>query len=111
LKSFGIEQKPDSDRYIIFIDGALSGNPVAGKARNLMSSIALIMFGLIFGVIAEILMFGHERVEFIIIILLGIAVILMGRHIGRVLNLFRHTRSERGIYTNLNSKIHQPITH
>ncbi len=61
-----------------------------------MSSIALIIFGLIIGVIAEIFMFGHDLVGFIIIILISIAVILMGRYIGRTLGLSRRPRRRQG---------------
>lgn len=61
-----------------------------------MSSIALIIFGLIIGVIAEIFMFGHDLVGFIIITLVGIAAIFMGRYIGRALGLFRRPRKRQG---------------
>ena len=61
-----------------------------------MSSIALIIFGLVIGVIAEIFMFGHDLVGFIIIILISIAAILMGRYIGRALGLFRRPRARQG---------------
>ena len=61
-----------------------------------MSSIALIIFGLIIGVIAEIFMFGHDLVGFVIIILISIAAILMGRYIGRALGLFQRPRARQG---------------
>ena len=61
-----------------------------------MSSIALIISGLIIGVIAEIFMFGHDLVGFIIIILIGIAAIFMGRYLGRALGLFRRPRRRQG---------------
>lgn len=61
-----------------------------------MSSIALIIFGLIIGVIAEIFMFGNDLVGFTIIILIGIAAIFMGRYIGRAVGLFRRPRARQG---------------
>lgn len=60
-----------------------------------MSNIALIIFDLIIGVIAEIFMFRHDLAGFIIIILISIAAISMGRYIGRALGLFRRPRKRQ----------------
>jgi len=53
-----------------------------------MSVISLIIFGLIVGVIAKLLMPGKDPGGFIITILLGIAGSLLGGFIGRALGLY-----------------------
>lgn len=57
-----------------------------------MGSNALIILGLI----AEIFMFGHDLLGFIIIILISIAAILAGKYIGRSLGLMRRPRKRQG---------------
>ena len=53
-----------------------------------MSIIALIVSGLIIGVIAKLLMPGRDPGGFIITILLGIAGVFVGGFIGRVLGFY-----------------------
>jgi uncharacterized membrane protein YeaQ/YmgE (transglycosylase-associated protein family) len=54
-----------------------------------MQVIAWILFGLIVGVIAKLLMPGRDPGGFIITILLGIAGALLGGWIGRAMGLYR----------------------
>jgi uncharacterized membrane protein YeaQ/YmgE (transglycosylase-associated protein family) len=54
-----------------------------------MHVIAWILFGLIVGVIAKLLMPGRDPGGFIITILLGIAGALLGGWIGRAMGLYR----------------------
>ncbi|HXH07554.1 MAG TPA: GlsB/YeaQ/YmgE family stress response membrane protein [Vicinamibacterales bacterium] len=53
-----------------------------------MSIIAWILFGLVVGVIAKLLMPGRDPGGFIVTILLGIAGALLGGFIGRALGLY-----------------------
>lgn len=54
-----------------------------------MSIIALIVSGLIIGVIAKLLMPGRDPGGFIITILLGIAGMFLGSYVGRALGLYK----------------------
>ena len=54
-----------------------------------MSIIALIVSGLIIGVIAKLLMPGRDPGGFIVTILLGIAGMFLGGYIGRALGLYK----------------------
>jgi len=54
-----------------------------------MSILALIVSGLIIGVIAKLLMPGRDPGGFIITILLGIAGMFLGGYIGRALGLYK----------------------
>jgi len=54
-----------------------------------LSIIALIVSGLIIGVIAKLLMPGRDPGGFIITILLGIAGMFLGGYIGRALGLYK----------------------
>lgn len=54
-----------------------------------MSIIALIISGLIIGVIAKLLMPGRDPGGFIITILLGIAGMFLGSFIGRAVGLYK----------------------
>ncbi len=54
-----------------------------------MSIIALVISGLIIGVIAKLLMPGRDPGGFIVTILLGIAGMFVGSYIGRALGLYR----------------------
>ena len=53
-----------------------------------MGIIAWILFGLVVGVIAKLLMPGRDPGGFIVTILLGIAGALVGGFVGRALNLY-----------------------
>lgn len=53
-----------------------------------MGIIAWILFGLVVGVIAKLLMPGRDPGGFIVTILLGIAGALVGGFLGRALNLY-----------------------
>ena len=54
-----------------------------------MSIVALIVSGLIIGVIAKLLMPGRDPGGFIITILLGIAGMFLGSYVGRALGLYK----------------------
>jgi uncharacterized membrane protein YeaQ/YmgE (transglycosylase-associated protein family) len=54
-----------------------------------MSIIALIISGLIIGVVAKLLMPGRDPGGFIITILLGIAGMFLGGFVGRALGLYK----------------------
>ena len=54
-----------------------------------MSIIAMIVSGLIVGVIAKLLMPGRDPGGFIITILLGIAGMFLGSYLGRALGLYK----------------------
>jgi len=54
-----------------------------------MSIVALIVSGLIIGVIAKLLMPGRDPGGFIITILLGIAGMFLGSYIGRAVGLYK----------------------
>lgn len=54
-----------------------------------MSILALIISGLIVGVIAKLLMPGRDPGGFIITILLGIAGMFLGSYIGRAVGLYK----------------------
>lgn len=54
-----------------------------------MHVIAWILFGLVVGIIAKLLMPGRDPGGFIITILLGIAGALLGGWLGRVMGLYR----------------------
>lgn len=53
-----------------------------------MSIIGLILFGLVVGVIAKLLMPGRDPGGFIITILLGIAGAVLGSYLGRAMGLY-----------------------
>ncbi len=53
-----------------------------------MGILAWILFGLVVGIIAKLLMPGRDPGGFIVTILLGIAGALLGGFIGRALNLY-----------------------
>jgi len=54
----------------------------------MLSFLSLILFGLVVGVIAKLLMPGRDPGGFIITILLGIAGSIIGAWVGRVLGLY-----------------------
>ncbi len=54
----------------------------------MLSFIGLVLFGLVVGVIAKLLMPGRDPGGFIITILLGIAGSVIGGYIGRMLGLY-----------------------
>jgi len=54
----------------------------------MLSFIGLILFGLVVGVIAKLLMPGRDPGGFIITILLGIAGSVIGGYVGRMLGLY-----------------------
>lgn len=54
-----------------------------------MSIVALIVSGLIIGVIAKLLMPGRDPGGFIVTILLGIAGMFLGSYLGRALGLYK----------------------
>jgi uncharacterized membrane protein YeaQ/YmgE (transglycosylase-associated protein family) len=54
-----------------------------------MSMIALIVSGLIIGVIAKLLMPGRDPGGFIVTILLGIAGMFLGSYLGRIVGLYK----------------------
>jgi uncharacterized membrane protein YeaQ/YmgE (transglycosylase-associated protein family) len=58
-----------------------------------MSIIAMIVSGLIIGVIAKLLMPGRDPGGFIITILLGIAGMFLGSYIGRAAGLYKPGQS------------------
>ena len=58
-----------------------------------MSIIALIVSGLIIGVIAKLLMPGRDPGGFIITILLGIAGMFLGSYVGRALGWYKPGQS------------------
>jgi uncharacterized membrane protein YeaQ/YmgE (transglycosylase-associated protein family) len=53
-----------------------------------MGILAWILFGLVVGIIAKLLMPGRDPGGFIVTILLGVAGALLGGFIGRALNLY-----------------------
>jgi uncharacterized membrane protein YeaQ/YmgE (transglycosylase-associated protein family) len=53
-----------------------------------MGILAWILFGLVVGIIAKLLMPGRDPGGFIVTILLGIAGALLGGFVGRALNLY-----------------------
>jgi uncharacterized membrane protein YeaQ/YmgE (transglycosylase-associated protein family) len=53
-----------------------------------MGILAWILFGLVVGIIAKLLMPGRDPGGFIVTILLGIAGALMGGFLGRAMNLY-----------------------
>jgi uncharacterized membrane protein YeaQ/YmgE (transglycosylase-associated protein family) len=54
----------------------------------MLSFLSLILFGLIIGVIAKLLMPGRDPGGFIITVLLGMAGALLGGYIGRLLGFY-----------------------
>ena len=58
-----------------------------------MGILAWILFGLVVGIIAKLLMPGRDPGGFIVTILLGIAGALLGGFIGRALNLYGQNES------------------
>lgn len=54
----------------------------------MLSFIGLVLFGLVVGVIAKLLMPGRDPGGFIITILLGIAGSVIGGYVGRMLGLY-----------------------
>jgi uncharacterized membrane protein YeaQ/YmgE (transglycosylase-associated protein family) len=54
----------------------------------MLSFIGLILFGLVVGVVAKLLMPGRDPGGFIVTILLGIAGSVIGGYIGRMLGLY-----------------------
>jgi uncharacterized membrane protein YeaQ/YmgE (transglycosylase-associated protein family) len=63
------------------------GNRANGRA--LMGILAWILFGLVVGVIAKLLMPGRDPGGFIVTILLGIAGALVGGFLGRAMGLYQ----------------------
>ena len=61
---------------------------MAGSRRNLRGILTRILFGLVVGVIAKLLMPGRDPGGFIITILLGIAGALFGGFIGRAMGFY-----------------------
>ena len=55
----------------------------------MLSFFSLILFGLVVGVIAKLLMPGRDPGGFIITILLGIAGAVLGGYVGRLLGFYR----------------------
>lgn len=72
---------------------------------NLMSIIALIVSGLIIGVIAKLLMPGRDPGGFIITILLGIAGTFLGSYVGRALGWYKPGESAGWIVSILGALI------
>lgn len=70
-----------------------------------MSIIGLILFGLIVGVIAKLLMPGRDPGGFIITILLGIAGSFLGSFVGRALGFYHEGESAGYIMSILGSII------
>ena len=62
----------------------------------MLSFLSLILFGLVVGVIAKLLMPGRDPGGFIITILLGIAGAVLGGYVGRLMGLLRAER-RRGL--------------
>lgn len=58
-----------------------------------MSILGLILFGLVVGVIAKLLMPGRDPGGFIITILLGIAGAVLGGYVGRAIGLYGSNES------------------
>ena len=54
----------------------------------MLSFLSLILFGLVVGVIAKLLMPGRDPGGFIITILLGIAGAVLGGYVGRLMGLY-----------------------
>lgn len=76
-----------------------------------MSIIALIISGLIIGVIAKLLMPGRDPGGFIITILLGIAGMFLGGFIGRALGLYKPDQPAGWIVSILGALILLAIYH
>jgi uncharacterized membrane protein YeaQ/YmgE (transglycosylase-associated protein family) len=77
---------------------ALAGRPLVSSlqwpanranGRALMGILAWILFGLVVGVIAKLLMPGRDPGGFIVTILLGIAGALVGGFLGRAMGLYQ----------------------
>jgi uncharacterized membrane protein YeaQ/YmgE (transglycosylase-associated protein family) len=64
--------------------------PSAGRTQeaNMLSIVTWIVFGLVVGVIAKLLMPGHDPGGIVITVLLGIAGALLGGFVGRVLGFY-----------------------
>jgi len=54
----------------------------------MLSFLSLILFGLVVGVVAKLLMPGRDPGGFIVTILLGIAGALMGGYVGRLMGFY-----------------------
>jgi uncharacterized membrane protein YeaQ/YmgE (transglycosylase-associated protein family) len=80
-----VNRKPPGNRHIISLVAIWQ----AKRSSNLMSIIALIVSGLIIGVIAKLLMPGRDPGGFIITILLGIAGMFLGSYIGRAFGFYK----------------------
>jgi uncharacterized membrane protein YeaQ/YmgE (transglycosylase-associated protein family) len=61
---------------------------VDGKGKRMLSVLSLILFGMVVGIIAKLLMPGKDPGGFIITILLGIAGAMLGGYIGRALGWY-----------------------
>ena len=59
-----------------------------GEPISMLSFIGLILFGLVVGVIAKLLMPGRDPGGIIVTILLGIAGSLIGGYVGRAMGLY-----------------------
>jgi uncharacterized membrane protein YeaQ/YmgE (transglycosylase-associated protein family) len=58
------------------------------EKKKMFSFIGLVLFGLVVGVVAKLLMPGRDPGGFIITILLGIAGSVIGGYVGRMLGLY-----------------------
>jgi uncharacterized membrane protein YeaQ/YmgE (transglycosylase-associated protein family) len=76
-----------------------------------MSIIALIVSGLIIGVIAKLLMPGRDPGGFIITILLGIAGMFLGSYIGRAAGFYRPGQSAGWIVSILGALVLLALYH
>ena len=63
------------------------------EQEDLMGILVWILFGLVVGVIAKLLMPGRDPGGFIVTILLGIAGALVGGFVGRALGLYTENES------------------
>jgi uncharacterized membrane protein YeaQ/YmgE (transglycosylase-associated protein family) len=65
----------------------------AERRRQLMGILSWILFGLVIGIIAKLLMPGRDPGGFIVTILLGIAGALVGGFIGRAMGFYGPNQS------------------
>src|SRR5215203_4286122 len=75
------------------MDSALHPQALARKGRVTMAILSWIVFGVVIGVIAKLLMPGKDPGGFIITMLLGIAGALVGGFIGRAMGFYGPNQS------------------
>jgi uncharacterized membrane protein YeaQ/YmgE (transglycosylase-associated protein family) len=61
---------------------------MTGGGDEMLSFLSLILFGLVVGVIAKLLMPGRDPGGFIVTILLGIAGAVLGGYLGRIMGFY-----------------------